>query len=141
MTQVDFYLLLGTLHQSDGDLFACKLTNKAYRGGARVLLCAGSQQHAGMLDDMMWQQPNSGFIPHTADPQLHGKVKIDYNRDAGDHDDCLINLSGEVPEYNARFRRICEIVVYSEEARALGRQRFKYYKDRGYPIRTHEIKQ
>lgn len=141
MTQVDFYLLPGTSQQHDGDLFACKLADKAFRAGTSVLLCAGSRQHASALDALLWQQPISGFIPHTADQELHEKVKIDYNRDAGAHDDCLINLADEVPEYNARFRRICEIVVYSDESRALGRQRFKYYKDRGFPIRTHEIKQ
>ena len=141
MTKVDFYLLPGTQQRSDGDRFACRLVDKAFRAGSSILLCSNSQQHAAELDALLWQIPISGFIPHSADPNLHSKVKIDYNGSDTHHDDCLINLSSTVPEYSSRFRRICEIVVYSDEARELSRKRFKYYKDRGFPIETHEIKQ
>ncbi|MFK8019594.1 MAG: DNA polymerase III subunit chi [Pseudomonadales bacterium] len=140
MTKVDFYLLLGTDQRSEGDHFACRLVDKAFRAGSSILLCSSSKQHADELDTLLWTFPISGFIPHTVDPDLQSKVKIDYNASDSYHDDCLINLSSTVPDYSARFRRICEIVVYSEEARAHSRQRFKYYKDRGFPIETHEIK-
>ncbi len=140
MTKVDFYLLqqASTLDQADD--FACRLAEKAFKRGLQVLIAARSAEHAGKLDDLLWQQPDSGFIPHSVGQQLQSPVIIDYNRQPGEHDECLINLSGSVLDYCARFERLCEIVVYEEQSRQQSRQRYKYYKDRGFPIKTHEIK-
>lgn len=140
MTKIDFYLLRATSEASQGDHFACLLTDKAFRGGNRVLIAACSAAHAQELDQLLWKVPNTGFIPHGPAAEVSNKVAIDYNRSPGDHDDCLINLSQSVPEYCARFKRICEVVVFNDEARAASRERFKYYQQRGFPINTHEIK-
>lgn len=140
MTKVDFYVLHGQQALELGDQFACRLTDKAFRQGKRVLIKARSQQHAQQLDDLLWQQPKTGFIPHAMLSTLPSKVNIDYNAGPGEHDDCLINLGDEIPEYCARFQRICEIVVFNEQARMRSREHYKYYKDRGFPIATHNIK-
>ncbi len=139
MTKIDFYLLRTASEESQGDHFACLLTDKAYRGGNRVLITASSETHAAKLDELLWKVPISGFIPHGPATDVSNKVAIDYNQNPGDHDDCLINLSQQVPEYCARFKRICEVVVFNDEARAASRERFKYYQQRGFPINTHEI--
>ncbi len=139
MTKIDFYLLRAASEPSQGDHFACLLTDKAFRGGNRVLISVGSEKHAKDIDQLLWKVPNTGFIPHGQASDVSNKVAIDYNLGPGDHDDCLINLSHKVPDYCARFKRICEVVVFNNEARAASRERFKYYQQRGFPINTHEI--
>ena len=122
MTNIDFYLLKAVSEQDGANHFACLLTDKAYRSGSRVLLSVDTQAQAATLDQLLWKVPNTGFIPHAFDLEVPAEVAIDYNQNPGDHDDCLINLSHQVPGYCARFKRICEVVVFNDEARAASRE-------------------
>jgi len=38
----------------------------------------------------------------------------------------------------ARFERLVEIVGTDEDNKALARQRYKFYKERGYPLNTFD---
>ena len=53
--------------------------------------------------------------------------------------DVLINLKRDVPGFFSRFERVIEIVAGPEVQRNLARERFKFYRDRGYPLETHEL--
>ena len=52
-------------------------------------------------------------------------------------DDVLINISGAVPGFFGRFNRVAEIVV--DSTRDAGRDRYKFYRDRGFPLFHHEL--
>jgi len=83
-------------------------------------------------------------------PALHGSTV----QDAGDtpcqvlisHDaepdasQVLINLAADVPLFFSRFERVAELVNTDSTVRQQGRSRYSFYKERGYPLRTHEIK-
>lgn len=49
----------------------------------------------------------------------------------------LINLSPAIPTFFGRFERVAEIIV--ESSRTEGRDRYKHYRDRGYPLYHHEL--
>ena len=49
------------------------------------------------------------------------------------------NSRSNVPEFFTRFERIAEIVGGDEPSRQAARARFKFYRERGYPIETHEL--
>ena len=49
----------------------------------------------------------------------------------------LINLGSDVPTFFGRFDRVAEIVLDPE--RDLGRERYRHYRDRGYPLQHHEL--
>jgi DNA polymerase-3 subunit chi len=51
----------------------------------------------------------------------------------------LINLASEVPEFFSRFERLIECVDHEESVKAAGRQRFRFYREHGYPLNTHNI--
>jgi len=51
----------------------------------------------------------------------------------------LLNLRPECPQYFSRFRRLIEIVGVEDADRAGARERFRFYRDRGYEIRTHDL--
>ena len=63
------------------------------------------------------------------DPQRIRKVGI------------LINLTNEIPKYFSTFERLVEIVDAREEVRKPARQRFIFYKNRGYSVDSHSLNQ
>jgi DNA polymerase-3 subunit chi len=51
----------------------------------------------------------------------------------------LVNLSAEHPPFFERHERLLEIVAQDEEQVLAGRARFKYYRERGYALRSHDL--
>jgi DNA polymerase-3 subunit chi len=46
----------------------------------------------------------------------------------------MINLSTKIPEHFARFTRLFEIVSTEENDLTRGRDRYRLYQQRGYPL-------
>jgi len=141
MTKVDFYIL--TDHSS-GDRYtmACRLTGKAWQRGHRVYLHTNSEAESQYVDRMLWTFRQDSFIPHaladTADLELT-PVLIGHQGEAREEHDVLINLATEVPQFFSRFHRVAECIDHDVEIKQSGRSRYCYYRDRGYPLNTHEI--
>jgi DNA polymerase IIIc chi subunit len=53
--------------------------------------------------------------------------------------DVLINLTDEVLTNFSCFERLVECLCLDDSVRELGRERYRYYAERGYPIHMHEI--
>lgn len=139
MTQVDFYILEGTASRARM-LFACRLAEKVVGMGHRVFVQASSEGTARELDDLMWTFHDGAFLPHCmagADPEA--PVHIGHEGEPGEGFHLLINLGTGVPGYFARFERVAELVDGDETRKAEGRERFRFYKDRGYPLKTNQI--
>ena len=51
----------------------------------------------------------------------------------------LLNLSADTPPFFERHERVLEIVAQDEEQVLAGRARFRYYRERGYEIRNHDL--
>lgn len=140
MTRVDFYIL----GKAGGDRrrTACRLADKAYRSGHRVYLHAASEAEAHALDELLWTFQAGSFVPHArypADPALPVPVLIGHSGEPEVEPDVLINLTDELPRFFARFERVLEIVEADEAARHRARERFRFYRERGYPLASHEI--
>jgi len=140
MTQVDFYIVPGDSPQ-DRLRFACRLTDKAYRLGNRVFIHTESAEQTRLLDDLLWTFQQNSFVPHglyqdTAD----APVLLAHDAEPDASSQVLINLAAEVPLFFSRFERVAELVNEDPETRRAGRNRYGFYKERGYPLRTHEIK-
>ena len=139
MTQVDFYILEG-----DGPwnraLFVCRLADKVAAMGHRVFVQAESEGAARELDDLMWTYSDRSFLPHClAGQDPEAKVHISHGAEPGESFHLLINLSAEVPGCFSRFERVAEVVDGDATRKALGRERFRFYKDRGYPLKTNNL--
>lgn len=137
MTQIDFYTQVDDKLQT-----ACRLVGKARSRGLRVTVYCPDAELASRLDRMLWIMPATGFLPHcrAGDP-LSGvtPVLIDGSGETPLHDDVLINLHAEWPAFFSRFQRLAEIVSAEDADRAQARSRYKFYRDRGYAIRTHDL--
>ncbi len=66
-------------------------------------------------------------------------ILLGHNREPQDSHDVLINLSSEVPPFFSRFNRVADLVGGNDTQRAEARERYRFYKDRGYTLNTHEI--
>ena len=142
MTQVDFYLLQDDSAQTRVG-FACRLADKAYRLGNRVFIHTESAEQSRQLDDLLWTFQQNSFVPHAIyQDEQHNPPPVllahDAEPDASSH--VLINLAAEIPLFFSRFERVAELVNQNAGIRQQGRSRYSFYKDRGYPLRTHEIK-
>ncbi|MBA2350339.1 MAG: DNA polymerase III subunit chi [Pseudomonadota bacterium] len=141
MTQIDFYT-----HAEDKLQTACTLAGKAMAIDLRVLMLTADTAMAARIDQLLWNYPATAFIPHCrfGDPLADvTPVIIDHRADQmmanGPHDDLLVNLCSDCPPIFSRFQRVIEIVGMDDDDRQLARERFRFYRDRGYEIRTHDI--
>jgi len=137
MTQIDFYT-----HVDDKLRVACALSAKAFAQGLKVFVSCPDRETAQRFDRMLWMTPATGFTPHcaAADPLAPvTPVLVDHDGTNPPHDEVLLNLRAECPPYFSRFERLIEIVGLEDGDRAEARNRFRYYRDAGYDIRTHDL--
>ena len=143
MTRVDFYVLSGQDPQQRL-LFACRLAEKAFSRGNRVLIQTDTEASARALDDLLWTFRDDAFIPHAllnaSDAPAECPVSISWHDDPGHHHDVIVNLSSGLPSFVGRFRRFVSIVVQHDQVLDYTRNHYKYLKDRGYPINNHDMR-
>jgi len=135
MTRIDFHS-----NVADKIAYACRLTRKARAADSRIVLLARDRQEMMALDQALWTFSELEFLPHVmAGDPLAAQTPIILT-DRGDaelpHYHVLVNLSTETPAHFARFERMIEIIAPDETEKAAGRERFRFYKQRGYPL-TH----
>lgn len=141
MTRVDFYVLQDTTSVGR-ERFACRLADIAYRRGQRVYLNAQSLDQAQALDNLLWTFQAGSFVPHGLHPSDIAEdtpVLIGYDGVPDRGHEVLINLAEAVPSFFSRFDRVAELVNQDEQTKAAGRQRFRFYRDRGYALETHSL--
>jgi DNA polymerase-3 subunit chi len=137
MTQIDFYT-----NVADKLATACRLAQKAYALGHRVVATCSDADMAQRFDRMLWMSPATGFTPHCDSGNALALVTpIVIDRRGGEpvHDQILLNLTDESPPLFARFERLIEIVSCGEDDKRVARGRYKFYRDRGYDIRVHDL--
>lgn len=144
MTRVDFYILSRPANEPVLTL-ACRLAEKAVEQKYEVLINTQSDDDSSRLNDLLWTFSQGSFLPHRMlggnSPTDQGEpVSIGSGREPPDGRwDLLINLASEVPGFFGRFERVAELVGPEESDKAAGRERFRYYRDRGYELQTHLI--
>jgi DNA polymerase-3 subunit chi len=145
MTRIDFYILSDTT--DNHFLFACRLVDKIYTKGHRLYIHAESHDQAVQLDELLWTFSSGTFLPHGLyknSTDLSLPIQIGYDSapqlQAGGHDnDVLINLTPAIPLFFSRFARVAEIVGGEESHKLSARERFRFYRDRGYTLESHAI--
>lgn len=141
MTRVDFYILPDQA-EKNRLILACRLAEKAFKQGHSIYIHTASEQSSTRLDELMWTFRQGSFVPHqlaTTDGE-HAPILIGHQQEAPeDQADVLLNMTTEVPLFFSRFQRVAELVNQAEEIRTQARTRFKFYRDRGYPMQTHNL--
>lgn len=138
MTRVEFYF-----NVADKLAKSAELCEKAVNKGRQLTLLTQDEQMNTALQQYLWQHSATSFLAIAKATEAHvafSAIVLDCSGENLQQDDILINLQRQQPPFFSRFRHLVEIVGKDEEDRLSARQRFKFYKDRGYAIKaTDEI--
>ncbi|MFL9877976.1 DNA polymerase III subunit chi [Herbaspirillum rhizosphaerae] len=133
MTRIDFHS-----NVPNKLAYACRLVRKARAAQCKIVLLGKDRNELAQLDQLLWSFSEQDFLPHVHanDPLAAQTPVILTDSEAVDlpHHHVLINLSGTTPEHFARFERMFEIISSDEADKAAGRDRYRFYKERGYPL-------
>ena len=141
MTEIDFHF-----NVPDKLAYSCRLLRKAYASGAKIVV-TGDVSSLEKLDHLLWTFSPTEFIPHcyaAADDLMDttlasSPLVLAASPKNSAHSGVLVNLGIAVPQEFERFERFIELVTQAEADRQLARERWKYYADRGYSIKRHNL--
>ena len=139
MTSIDFYF-----NAEDRLQVACRLAGKAAKQNQRLLIYAPEAETAARIDKMLWTWPATGFVPHCAAHAplaAETPVLIGSGEEAPEGCGLLLNLGAACPPHFERFERLLELVGREEQEKNAGRERYRYYRERGYRITNHDLGQ
>jgi len=137
VTKVDFYTGVPDKLQT-----ACVLSHKALQNGLRVLLHTPDEATTLQLDEMLWQYPVTAFVPHCrsdAQEAAESPVIIAHHNEPFAHSELLISLHASCLPFFSRFERVIEIVSHDAEDARRGRERYSFYRERGFELRHFDL--
>lgn len=139
MTKVDFVVNLHSKLQE-----VALLCEHSLQKGHTVTINCDSEATFETLNKTLWDYTDTSFLPHVTPHDTHAGVTPIHLYQDGDvviQDDILINLAADVPLFFGRFRQLIEVVSEVEHDKQAARERWKFYRDRGYALRSTDKKQ
>ena len=137
MTQIDFFTNVAQPLR-----LAAKIVVKAWRSHGRVRVLTPDAETTSALDRLLWTNDPLSFVPHcrmdskvALDTPIWIDERVEHNGPAG----VLVNLHPEPPPFFSRFERLAEIVPSGESHVQAGRERYRFYRERGYELRAHNL--
>lgn len=137
MTRIDFYR-----YAEDRNKFACMLASKAFAAGNKVCVFTADLAQAEQIDRLLWTYQQLKFVPHCrkgAPVESETPVIVLAAGEEAPHHDVLINLADSWPAPFSTFERVLEVVSVDDADKARARDRYKFYKERGYEIAVHDV--
>jgi len=137
MTRVDFHF-----NAPDRLQYGCRLVRKIHRSGARILVWCDDAVELQRFDQLLWTFSDADFIPHVvASDPLAAETPVLLAAEPVElpHHEVLVNLGRQTPPMFSRFDRLIEVVSGDDGDRSLARERWRFYKDRGYPLNAHDL--
>lgn len=134
MTRVEFIF-----NVEDKLVTTAQLCERALAKGRQLTILSTSAQQSSQFQRQLWQHKRESFLANAvADDgnSMHSPIYIQSLDDALLQDDVLINFDSEVPLFFSRFRYVVELVGLDEADKVCARIRYKFYRDRGYDIKT-----
>jgi DNA polymerase-3 subunit chi len=135
VTSIDFYT-----HVADRLLVTARLVAKAYAQHGSVRVLAPDAATADAVSRHLWTVNAVGFLPHcrlSSALAAETPILVDERLEHVGPAAVLINLHPSPPPFFSRFERLAEIVGLDDAEAA--RVRFRFYRERGYPLRTHKL--
>lgn len=137
MTRVDFYSNAEPKLQ-----VACQLVAKAIQQSLHVVVYAPEESTAHSFDKLLWTYQAIGFVPHCVSSHpLAAETPVVIAREGIDmpHHQVMLNLHVDSPPSFSRFDRLIELVGVADDDREFARNRYRFYRDRGYEIRHYDL--
>jgi DNA polymerase III subunit chi len=142
MTAIDFHF--NTPNRLE---YACRLTRKIFNAGQALLeaplaVFCTDRARLDEFDDLLWSLWPEEFIPHShvSLPEAYDSPILLMEEDTKliSHT-LLLNLDNNPPPFFSRYVRLFEVVSTEDADRAKARERFAFYRDRGYAINNYDL--
>ncbi len=137
MTTIDFYT-----HCSDRLGVVLRLLQKAWRQHGSVRVLTQDEAATVELGRELWVRAPISFMPHCKLRSTLAEetpIIVDHALDHQGPAAVLVNLHASPPPFFSRFERLIEVIAADEQGAAEGRERWRYYAQRGYEMRSHNL--
>jgi DNA polymerase-3 subunit chi len=139
-TTVEFYLF----EDPDPKAFILSVchTLKNLPRRLKVYIQCEDEAHCFKLDESLWTFDAASFIPHQIEgegPYPRANICLGSATDPPLEADWLMNLSTQLPGRAERYTHIIEYLANIESVRARARQRYQFYKQKGYAVTIQKI--
>lgn len=134
MTKVEFFF-----NVPDKTVKVVDLCTRAVAKGRKLTIFTHDELMSVSIQDMLWQHSATSFLPsaRAVDVERYdAPIILHHDGQPLLQDDILINLTPEYPSFFSRFRYLVELVGLDEHDKAFARERYKFYRDRGYQIKS-----
>jgi len=137
VTRIDFYR-----YAEDKVRFACRLAATAFDRESRVVVYSPDAKVLADFDRTLWTFQATRFVPHcfaNSAVAAETPIVLSSSGESLPHHDVLLNLADEWPPFFSSFERVLEIVSADEGDKERARERYAFYKKRGYDIKVNDI--
>ncbi len=143
MTHIDFYIL-SSADENARLAFVSKLAEKIFQARRQLVIATEDESTSQLMSQQLWSARPESFLAHDLGEKFQqpSEAIIVTNNQPHPHcHDVLINLTeGVLENHFSRFQRLVEIVNQNEDILARSRKIFQFYRERGYPIKSHKLK-
>ena len=139
MPKVDFYVLS---EKHTPDQFICQLAHKIWQQGHQVYIHTDHQDQATQLDTRLWTYSDISFLPHQLyqqETEINAPISIGWQHQYSGESDVMINLNRTIPSFCHEFARIVEVVTLDNANKAIGRDHYRDYREKGYELESHNL--
>ena len=122
---------------------ACRVVEKAYLAGHKVLVWHTELEELREFDELLWTFGDGSFVPHeplAANGFDAAPVLLSMGTPPPFPVDVLVNLAADVPACAEKAQRVAEFIDGDPGRRQAGRTRFRVYKERGVTPNTHNLR-
>ena len=137
MTRVEFFF-----NVPDKLAKASELCANGLAKGHRLTVFSRDDGMSLDLQQRLWQYSAASFLPSVKAGDVLSQftpIVFDTNGECLLQDDVLINLQTDHPPFFSRFRLLIELVGDDDADKASARARFRFYRDRGYEIKSKDM--
>ena len=135
MAKVSFYLFEKSPERQVES--TCRLCRKILRQSAKIWIYCPDVTIQQELDDRLWSFDAESFLSHGIDQSdAHICISADLPQ-AGEW--IIFNFHNQALETSPYFSHIIEIIENNEDAKIIGREKFKTYRQFGIAPQTHKL--
>ncbi|MBA3695547.1 MAG: DNA polymerase III subunit chi [Methylotenera sp.] len=137
MTRVEFFF-----NVPDKLAKAAELCEKAVAKGRHLTIFTADEAMSESMQQQLWRHSEQSFLPSSTPHETESEfvaIILDSTGEKLLQDDVLINLQTQYPPFFSRFRYLVEMVGTEEVDKVAARARFRFYKDRGYEIKSTDV--
>ncbi len=136
--RVVFYLL--NQQNNSPFLFACRLLEKAFKQGSRVLVQTNNSKESDEFNHLLWTFKDISFIPHHLyNDTFDSPIMISHVAVTTNDREILVNLTDSVPTTFQNFSHIVEIVGTTVDAKNKSREKYRFYREQNLELETHNM--